>query len=130
MANPGRSAQVMAQLSEFGVLICIDDFGTGHSSLSYLTTLPAHQLKIDRSFIGVMETEASAETIVRAILDLAQALGLSVGAEGVETATAAERLRRMGCPIGQGYLYRRPLALPDLGEWIHDRRPNLVTALT
>jgi diguanylate cyclase (GGDEF)-like protein len=130
MANPGRSAQVMGQLSEFGVLICIDDFGTGHSSLSYLTTLPAHQLKIDRSFISVMETEASAETVVRAILDLAQALGLSVVAEGIETATAADSLRGMGCPTGQGYFYSRPLPLCDLDGWIRDRRTGLVTALT
>ncbi len=117
-------------LKELGVLICIDDFGTGHSSLSYLTTLPAHQLKIDRSFIGAMETEASAATVVRAILDLAKALGLRVVAEGIETETAAERLRRMGCPIGQGYFYSRPLALPDLAGWIHDRRTSLVTELT
>ncbi len=130
MANPGRSAQVMGQLSEFGVLVCIDDFGTGHSSLSYLTTLPAHQLKIDRSFISVMEIEASAETVVRAILDLAQALGLSVVAEGIETATAADSLRRMGCPTGQGYFYSRPMPMCDLDGWIHDRRTGLVTALT
>ncbi len=76
-----------------------------------------------------METEASAETVVRAILDLAQALGLSVVAEGVETPTAAEHLRRMGCPVGQGYFYSRPLALPDVDRWIHDRRA-LVVALT
>lgn len=130
MSNPGRTAQIMRELSEFGVLLSIDDFGTGHSSLSYLTTLSAHELKIDRSFIGAMETEASAETVVRAILDLARALGLSVVAEGIETATAAERLRRMGCPIGQGYFYSRPLALPDVERWIRERRTGLVTALT
>jgi diguanylate cyclase (GGDEF)-like protein len=130
MANPAQSAQVMDQLSAIGVLICIDDFGTGHSSLSYLTTLPAHQLKIDRSFIGAMEIEPSAVTVVRAILDLARALGLSVVAEGVETATAAERLRRMSCPIAQGYLYSRPLALPDLDRWMHERRTGHFAELT
>ena len=130
MSNPGRTAQIIRELSEFGVQLSIDDFGTGHSSLSYLTTLSAHELKIDRSFIGAMETEASAETVVRAILDLARALGLSVVAEGVETATAAERLRRMGCPIGQGYFYSRPLALADVDGWIRERRTGLVSALT
>jgi diguanylate cyclase (GGDEF)-like protein len=117
MANPERSARVVRELSELGVSVSIDDFGTGHSSLSYLTTLPAHQLKIDRSFIGAMETERSAEMVVRAILDLAQALHLTVVAEGVETESAATRLRAMGCEIAQGYYYSRPLALCDVAAW-------------
>ena len=130
MGNPERCAQVMRELSELGVSLCIDDFGTGHSSLSYLTTLPAHQLKIDRSFIGAMETEQSAEKVVRAILDLAQALHLGVVAEGVESETAAERLRRMGCQIGQGYFYSRPLALRELEAWVTARMKEAESLLT
>ena len=71
MASPGRAAEVMRRLRAIGVKISIDDFGTGHSSLAYLTTLPNDELKVDKSFIQAMSTDPNAETVVRAIVDLA-----------------------------------------------------------
>ncbi len=122
MANPGRAAVMMRRLRDLGVRVAIDDFGTGHSSLSYLTTLDVDTLKIDQSFIAAMAADATAETIVNAIIDLARNLGLDVIAEGVETTTSARALVRMGCVAAQGFLFSRPLPVERLDPWLvnHD----------
>ena len=117
MSSPALAVQVMSQLRAIGVQIAIDDFGTGHSALSYLTTLPADILKIDRSFIQAMDTDRTAEMVVKAIVDLARRLGLGVVAEGVETQTALRTLRRIGCSTAQGYFYSRPLPADALEKW-------------
>jgi EAL domain-containing protein (putative c-di-GMP-specific phosphodiesterase class I) len=121
MANPARAAEVMQRLRAIGVKISIDDFGTGHSSLAYLTTLPNDELKVDRSFIQALSTDPNAETVVRAIVDLARSLRLDVVAEGIETVEDAEVLRKIGCATGQGYLFSRPRPAGDLTCWLDER---------
>ncbi len=123
MANPTQAADVMSRIRSIGVQVAIDDFGTGHSALSYLTSLPADVLKIDRSFIQAMDIDRTAETVVQAIVDLARRLGLGVVAEGVETASAVRSLQRMGCTTAQGYHYSRPVPADALEKWL-DRRED------
>ena len=94
-----------------GVLVSIDDFGTGYSSMSYLRRFPIDKLKIDRSFINDLTTNADAASIVKAIVSLAHSLRLKVVAEGVETAEQLELLRELGCDQFQGF-YRSAAVLP------------------
>ncbi len=109
MENPEDAVRVMHNLRAAGLRISIDDFGTGYSSLSYLTRLPLSALKIDRSFVRDADTSAAAASIVRAVIDMAQNLHLTVVAEGVETEEQAAFLRRHGCDQAQGYLFSRPV---------------------
>jgi diguanylate cyclase (GGDEF)-like protein len=108
-------------LLRIGVFLSIDDFGTGHSSLSYLRRLPARQLKIDRSFVGDLESSADARAIVQAVLGMAHALGLRVVAEGVETAGQRDILVALGCDELQGYFFARPMAPDALPAWLARR---------
>ncbi|MEU1334241.1 EAL domain-containing protein [Streptomyces sp. NPDC005865] len=119
MGSAGRPLQALQALSDMGVRIAIDDFGTGYSNLAYLSRLPVSVLKLDGSFVrgfqyeeGETHTNPADEVIVEAMVQLAHRLGLTVTAECVETASQAERLRRIGCDTGQGWLYSRPVA-PD-----------------
>jgi EAL domain-containing protein (putative c-di-GMP-specific phosphodiesterase class I) len=96
-------------LKAIGVRLSIDDFGTGHSSLSRLQRFPVDTLKIDRSFISAMDGDIESHEIVRIIILLAHNLGLKVVAEGVETQEQMEVLRDLGCELGQGYLWSRPV---------------------
>lgn len=107
--DPEGALAIVQQLRSLGVGLKIDDFGTGYSSLSYLHRLPFETLKIDRSFISSMSTDHSAYEIVRAIVALAQNLGLHVVAEGVENRAQLEELKNLGCAYGQGYLFAPPL---------------------
>jgi len=100
---------VFAGLIELGLELSIDDFGVGYSSLSRLRELPVQELKIDRSFVSRMETDAQDLIIVKAVVDLANVLGHRSVAEGVETVEAWDRLREMGCDQAQGYLFGRPM---------------------
>ncbi len=108
MLDPENTAARMHALTEFGVTFAIDDFGTGYSSLSYLRQFPVETLKIDCSFVDGLGTDVQAFAIVRSIVALAKALGLSVTGEGVETATQHRQLQELGCDRGQGYLFVRP----------------------
>ena len=130
MANPTRSAEVMRRLQQLGVKVSIDDFGTGHSSLAYLTTLPNDELKIDKSFIQAIATDPNAKTVVRAIIDLARSLHLNVVAEGIETDDDANVLRALGCAAGQGYLYSKPIPPHHIDAWLttHQGRTPQLTA--
>jgi diguanylate cyclase (GGDEF)-like protein len=110
MENASEAMTVLKQLKERNIQICIDDFGTGYSSLSYLRHLPIDILKIDRSFISGMAVDQKDLDIVKAILTLAQTLGLEVIAEGVETEEQLALLRVLGCHYGQGFLFSRPLS--------------------
>jgi diguanylate cyclase (GGDEF)-like protein len=122
MDHAESSIQILEELSRMGVLVSIDDFGTGYSSMSYLRRFPIDKLKIDRSFINDLTTNADAASIVKAIISLAHSLRLKVVAEGVETAEQLEQLRSLGCDQFQGF-YRSAAVLP--GEI-----PQFLTAAT
>ncbi len=100
--------EVMLGLKRLGVRLMLDDFGTGYSSLGYLTHLPLDALKVDRSFVDGLGTEARDTAITEAIIAMARALGLQVVGEGVETALQAAELRRIGCELAQGYWFGHP----------------------
>jgi len=109
MADPARTQQVLSQLKDLGIGICLDDFGTGHSSLSRLRRFPVDVLKIDRSFVSHMDTDAEARQIARLIIEFAHTMNLQVIAEGVETAAHIDHLRSLGCEFGQGYFFSKPI---------------------
>jgi diguanylate cyclase (GGDEF)-like protein len=104
---------VLTDLRGLGVTVALDDFGTGYSSMSYLATLPVDVLKIDRSFVSVLGSSVHGFTLARLVVQLAEPLGLSTVAEGIETIEQADLLRGMGCEFGQGYLFARPMPYDD-----------------
>lgn len=114
MRDPQITIRVLGQLRALGVMLAIDDFGTGYSSLSYLKLLPIHRLKLDRTFVKDIETDANDAAICSATIALAHALGLDVVAEGVETEAQREYLQRLSCDVMQGYLYSRPKPAAEL----------------
>ena len=99
----------MHRLRALGVRVAIDDFGSGYSSLSRLRDLPVDILKLDGQFVDGIATDPRLARLTSGILDLARALDKQVIAEGIERAEQAERLRQLGCELGQGYLYSSPL---------------------
>jgi diguanylate cyclase (GGDEF)-like protein/PAS domain S-box-containing protein len=109
MRDPSRAAQRLTTLKHLGVRISIDDFGTGHSSLASLTTFPIDELKIDRSFIAPLPADTAALRITTAIIALADGLGLTTVAEGIETPDQHHLLRDLSCTLGQGYLFAEAL---------------------
>ena len=109
---------VLRQLADCGIDIAIDDFGTGYSSLAALKDLPASTMKIDRTFLCDVDSDARARAVVRAVVQLAQGLGLDVVAEGVETDSVAAVLRDLGVRKAQGFLYARPMPAAQLDEWL------------
>lgn len=109
VADPDRSSHTIRALKDLGTTLAMDDFGTGYSNLAYLQKLPIDVLKIDRSFISGMLSDRDKVAIVRAILGLAQALGMQTTAEGIETNELAQTLAALGCTYGQGYLYAQAL---------------------
>jgi diguanylate cyclase (GGDEF)-like protein len=119
--NPATALSMLNALAGLEVGISIDDFGTGYSSLSHLARMPADEVKIDRSFIQGLEAEAEYAAVVRSAIEMGHSLGLKVVAEGIETESAAERLRSFGCDIAQGYLYAKPMPLDMFTEWLAKR---------
>jgi len=111
--NVNATVDKMNALKAFGVGFSMDDFGTGYSSLTYLKRLPLDVLKIDRSFVRDIATDASDAVIVQTIIGMAQSLGIDVVAEGVETVEQLDFLKRHGCRSFQGYLFSRPLSLEE-----------------
>jgi EAL domain-containing protein (putative c-di-GMP-specific phosphodiesterase class I) len=109
MAGIAENAAALEAIGRLGVRFAIDDFGTGYSSLAYLRSLPIDKLKIDRSFLRTIDTQSADAAIVRAITALAGTLGISVAAEGVETAAQLERLLGLGCEEWQGHYFHPPL---------------------
>jgi diguanylate cyclase (GGDEF)-like protein len=99
----------LAAISKLGVKLALDDFGTGYSALSYLADLPFDIVKVDQSFVSGMGENERTESLLKGILGLCRSLGLLAVAEGVETEAQLARLRRLGCPEGQGYLFARPM---------------------
>jgi EAL domain-containing protein (putative c-di-GMP-specific phosphodiesterase class I) len=128
-ASAGENRQdTMARLRDLGVKIAIDDFGTGYSSLSYLKHWRVDTLKIDRSFVRDLVTDSSDLAIVSAIVAIAQHLQIQVIAEGIEGYQQAEILRRLGCSVGQGFLFARPMpavqCLALLGDNAETEQPE------
>ncbi|MCW5943380.1 MAG: EAL domain-containing protein [Fimbriimonadaceae bacterium] len=104
------------ELKELGIKIAIDDFGTGYSSLGMLQSFPIDTVKIDRRFVEQLGEESSSVSIIEAILALTRALGMDATGEGIETPFQEMLLKQLGCRLGQGYLYDRPLAADELAE--------------
>ena len=118
MTNPGRSIDVLKKLSDLGVKLSVDDFGTGFSSLSYLQRLPVHEVKIDKSFVMNMDSNENNKTIVESVISLGQKLGLSVVAEGIETNKVLVSLKALNCNCGQGYLISKPVNHDEFIKWL------------
>jgi diguanylate cyclase (GGDEF)-like protein len=121
VADSGRSDTVLHGLSQVGVGLSIDDFGTGFSSLSYLKRLPIEEIKVDRSFVSHMLERVEDFTIVRATVELGRNLGLRVVAEGVQDRDTFDRLGDFGCDEAQGFYISRPLEPEDFWEWMSTR---------
>ncbi len=126
MAETETSQRIIERLRELGVGIAIDDFGTGYSSLAYLKRLRPNQLKIDQSFVSDASTDNDSRAIIKGVVGLANALGLMVVAEGVETAEQLQFLRESGCHTLQGYYIARPMPVDQLEAWIAQRDPSRV----
>jgi diguanylate cyclase (GGDEF)-like protein/PAS domain S-box-containing protein len=109
-----RTCGILQNLADAGATIALDDFGTGYSSLNYLCRLPAKVLKIDRSFVAGIDERVDLRRLVRGVIELGHDLGLTVVAEGVETAAQRDCLVAMGCDFAQGYHFARPMPLDDL----------------
>jgi predicted signal transduction protein with EAL and GGDEF domain len=127
LADPVRTKSVLEALADMGIRLAIDDFGTGYSSLAYLTRLPIKEIKIDRSFVMSMETNEDDATIVRSTIELGRNLGLEVVAEGVESETAWNWLRELGCTIAQGYHLSRPLPPDELRDWLRQAQLSVAS---
>jgi diguanylate cyclase (GGDEF)-like protein len=119
MREADKCLHNLRRLRDLGVTLSIDDFGTGYSSLSQLKKLPVSELKIDKSFILHLDTNADDQLIVRSTIDLGHTLGLSITAEGVESEAIKALLKSYGCDTAQGYLYSKPLPAQDFIQWIH-----------
>jgi EAL domain-containing protein (putative c-di-GMP-specific phosphodiesterase class I) len=113
-----RAVEVLQRLSEMGVRLSIDDFGTGYSSLAVLRDLPVSEIKIDRTFVTALAENPSDQMLVRSIVGLAHQLDVRVVAEGVEDAHTLDRLTELGCDVGQGYYFSRPMPFEDLFGWL------------
>jgi diguanylate cyclase (GGDEF)-like protein len=122
MNDPEGAARMLSSLKESGVRLSMDDFGTGYSSLGYLKRFPIDTLKIDRSFVHDISTNADGATLTRAIIHLAQNLRLKVVAEGVETEDQLAFLRANGCDEMQGYLFARPAAPDECERMLREGR--------
>lgn len=118
MDDPDQAAEILAALKQTGVKLALDDFGTGYSSLSYLQRFPFDVVKIDKSFVQAMGTDADQDAIVRSVLTLAEDLKLDVVAEGIEDDAARASLQALGCTYGQGFLYGQPMEAGDAHDFI------------
>jgi diguanylate cyclase (GGDEF)-like protein/PAS domain S-box-containing protein len=122
--------EVLDEVAGLGVSLALDDFGTGYSSLPLLQDLPVHVVKVDRHFVGLIGTGRERTAFVRAIVELARALGLQVVAEGIESPAHVAVLRDLGCRMGQGFHFARPLEASQLDELLADRAvPRFPSAL-
>jgi EAL domain-containing protein (putative c-di-GMP-specific phosphodiesterase class I) len=114
VADTAHNLATLASLRALGIRLAIDDFGTGNSAMEYLLRFPVDTLKIDRSFIASLGQDERATALVHGIIRLAKSLGLHVTGEGIETDAQSYQLRTMGCDVGQGFLFARPLPAAEL----------------
>jgi diguanylate cyclase (GGDEF)-like protein len=121
LGDPGRALDSLRRLRAIGVRLSVDDFGTGYSSLALLRRLPITEVKIDKGFVQGMATDGGDLAIVRAVVDLSRHFNLSVVAEGVESELTLARLTEIGCDLGQGFLFSRPLPYERLDAWLAAR---------
>ena len=119
--NVESLSQALQEIRNFGITISIDDFGTGESALGYLRHMPADILKIDQSFVRLLDTDAKDQILVRSTIELAHALGVRVVAEGIETEESYNILQKFGCDEGQGYFIARPVDAAAFIGWLGKR---------
>ena len=117
-------ADAVEMIKAEGVSISIDDFGTGYSSLHHLRILPFDKIKIDQSFINDMTTNADSKVIIQTVIALGNSLGLPTTAEGIEAVETRNMLRQLGCTIGQGNLFSKPLPHNEIEQFLRDYRPD------
>jgi len=123
MEDVARAVLVLECLRDIGVRISMDDFGTGHSSLSQLKNIPLHELKIDKSFVMTILADSQNEAIVRTTIDLAHSLDLEVVAEGVEDEATMRRVASLGCEQAQGYFLSKPVPASEFIAWLDEFEP-------
>jgi diguanylate cyclase (GGDEF)-like protein len=130
MTDRVNASRALAAIKTLGVRVSVDDFGTGHSSLSYLNELPLDEVKIDRSFISRLARDPQTSSIVRAAIDLSHALGLDAVAEGIEDEATLERLILLGCDLAQGYFIAKPMPADAVLPWLQRQvaAPTVVRA--
>lgn len=128
--NPDTARAVVEALRERGLQVSVDDFGAGYTSLSQLRGLPVHQLKIDRQFITALERSPNDDAVVTSIIQLGHRLGLSIVAEGVESAATAARLVEMECDDLQGFWFARPMIASEVLAWAVDHAAGLTNGIT
>jgi c-di-GMP-specific phosphodiesterase len=129
MLDVDAGLTALRRLRDLGLRVSLDDFGTGYASFSQLVTLPIDELKIDRSFLSDSEDPVTSGAVVAAIVRVGQTLGLDVVAEGIERTDQQDLLQRLRCPVGQGYLYSRPLTAHELVAWV-TTRPTATAVLS
>lgn len=124
--DPVHALQTINQLHELNLKVAIDDFGTGYSSLEYLSKLPFHELKVDKSFVLDILEQKRDQAITKTTIEMAKNLGIFVVAEGIESAEIEAMLKSFGCEIGQGYFYSKPLPLEAYKQWLQQSQyaPN------
>jgi len=130
MEDPAHAQRVLVQLRQLGLVLSIDDYGTGFSSLSYIARLPVTELKIDRSFVQHMASDPTVSAIVKSTIELGHNLGLQVVAEGVENAAELRMLGQFGCDQAQGFYLSQPLSPERLTEWIEETHTAILRGLT
>jgi EAL domain-containing protein (putative c-di-GMP-specific phosphodiesterase class I) len=108
LGDADETVGMLHELKALGVRVALDDFGTGYSSLTYLQRLPIDELKIDRTFVAVLEDEDSDLNLLQMMIQLGRAFDLKVVAEGIDTDRKLRRIQRLGCHFGQGFLFARP----------------------
>ena len=120
MSSADTAQRIISELQHAGVRISLDDFGTGQSSLGRLRDFTFDKVKIDRAFVSRISTDRPSEHIIKAIVAMCDGLDLEVVAEGIEDGSEAEKLRVLGCAMGQGYFYGRPADAASTRRYLHD----------
>jgi EAL domain-containing protein (putative c-di-GMP-specific phosphodiesterase class I) len=121
MLDVSKTQSMLSQLKAAGICISIDDFGTGYSSLSYLKKFQVDVLKIDKSFVHEMLTDRGDMEIVKAVISLAQSMNLQLIAEGIELEAQKDKLLELGCQMGQGYFFSKPLSAADFKTYLQQQ---------